>query len=197
MYRDFFIVIVFFITTVLLPATETFAQNTTNQSFSKAKKLAAKVYAGHQTTFYCGCAYTGKKVDLASCGYKVKKSAKRAKRLEWEHVVPAHAFGQSFKEWRDGHPECVDKKGKPFKGRNCARKMAIPFRFMEADRDRLSKYSSNPLSKLQRHAATPLGRAQSLGIMLRQGRSRALPCQANQRRTLLLRHPEQAMQIWL
>ncbi len=50
-----------------------------------------------------------------------------------EHVLPAHAFGQSFKEWREGHPKCVSKKGKPFKGRNCARKMAIPFRYMEAD----------------------------------------------------------------
>lgn len=76
---------------------------------------------------------TGKRVDLASCGYKVKKSAKRARRLEWEHVVPAQAFGQSFKEWRSGHPKCVNKKGKPFKGRNCARKVAVPFRYMEAD----------------------------------------------------------------
>ena len=119
--------------TVLPLATTTLAQNTTVQSFSKAKKLVAKVYAGHQTTFYCGCSYSGKQIDHASCGYKPKKASKRARRLEWEHVVPAHAFGQSFKEWRNGHPECVNKKGKPFKGRNCARKMAIPFRYMEAD----------------------------------------------------------------
>jgi len=72
-------------------------------------------------------------VDLASCGYQPKKKRERAERLEWEHVVLADAFGQSFVEWRDGNPECVDRKGKAFKGRNCARKVAIAFRFMEAD----------------------------------------------------------------
>ena len=39
------------------------AQNTTIQSFNKAKKHAAKVYAGHETTFYCSCVYTGKVID--------------------------------------------------------------------------------------------------------------------------------------
>ena len=86
-----------------------------------------------KTTFYCGCSYTDKVIDLASCGYQPKKDAKRAKRLEWEHVVPAHAFGQSFKEWREGHPDCVDSQDRPFKGRNCARKMVKLFRLMEAD----------------------------------------------------------------
>ncbi len=47
--------------------------------------------------------------------------------------MPAHAFGQSFKEWRVGHPECVDSKGKTFKSRNCTRKMVIKFRYMESD----------------------------------------------------------------
>jgi deoxyribonuclease-1 len=51
----------------------------------------------------------------------------------WEYIVPTHAFGQSFKEWREGHPDCVDRKGKPFKGNNCARKRNIKFRYMESD----------------------------------------------------------------
>jgi deoxyribonuclease I len=68
-----------------------------------------------------------------SCGYQPKRNAKRAKSLWWEHVVPAEAFGQSFREWREGHPSCVDRKGQPFKGRNCAKKMALAFRFMEGD----------------------------------------------------------------
>jgi deoxyribonuclease-1 len=88
---------------------------------------------GHETEFYCGCAYVGNEVELASCGYQPKKDPDRAKRLEWEHVVPAEAFGQSFSEWREGHSSCVDSKGKAFKGRNCARKMATFFRHMEAD----------------------------------------------------------------
>jgi endonuclease I len=85
------------------------------------------------TGFYCGCAYAGIEIELASCGYQPKKDPDRAKRLEWEHVVPAEAFGQSFPEWREGHPACVDSKGKAFKGRNCARKMSPQFRYMEAD----------------------------------------------------------------
>ena len=66
-------------------------------------------------------------------GYVPKKNSKRAHRLVWEYIVPTHAFGQSFKEWREGHPDCVDRKGKPFKGNNCARKRNIKFRYMESD----------------------------------------------------------------
>ena len=88
-------------------------------TFSEAKKVAAKIHKGHETTIYCGCKYSGKVIDLKSCGYKVQNDAKRAARLEWEHVVPAEAFGNSFKEWREGTSACV-KKGKQFKGRKCA-----------------------------------------------------------------------------
>lgn len=108
--------------------------NTTFQSFNKAKKLLLKeVYYDHRITFYCGCPFTMDKKIIPSEKYTPKKESKRAKRVEWEHVVPAHAFGQSFPEWRDGHAECVSSKGKPFKGRNCARKMAVKFRYMESD----------------------------------------------------------------
>ncbi|NOT57901.1 MAG: endonuclease I [Deltaproteobacteria bacterium] len=110
-----------------------FAQNTRIESFAKAKKLAASAYEGHQTTFYCGCAYREKTVDFAGCGYVPKGNPDTARRLEWEHVVPAENFGRSFAEWRDGHPACVTKKGEAFKGRNCARKMSREFRRMEAD----------------------------------------------------------------
>jgi deoxyribonuclease I len=108
--------------------------NTKIQSFSKAKKILTKIYQNHRVTFYCGCDYKKKNVDHSSCGYKPKrpfyksgKKNKRAYRIEWEHVVPAHAFGQSFKEWRVGDPKCGGKKG-----RKCARKNR-QFRLMEAD----------------------------------------------------------------
>jgi len=114
----------------MLPA---FAQNTTIDSFNHAKKLMVQVFVEHETEFYCGCTYAGNEVDLPSCGYQPKKDPDRAKRLEWEHVVPAEAFGQSFSEWREGHPSCINSKGKAFKGRNCARKMSPQFRYMEAD----------------------------------------------------------------
>ncbi len=114
--------------------------NTSIESFSKAKKfLHNVVYSGHRTTLYCECSYNEKKeVDWSSCGYSPQKANRRAKRVEWEHVVPAHAFGQSFKEWRDGHPECKTRKGKSFKGRKCAGKMNLDFRRMEADLYNLS-----------------------------------------------------------
>jgi len=108
--------------------------NTSLQSFNKAKKILLKeVYYDHLTTFYCGCPFTINKKIIPSDKYTPKKRWKRAYRLEWEHIVPAHAFGQSFPEWRNGHPECVSSKGKPFKGRNCTRKMIVKFRYMESD----------------------------------------------------------------
>jgi hypothetical protein len=63
----------------VLPA---FAQNTTIESFSKAKKLTAGIYAGHEQTFYCGCTYSEKTVDFASCGYVPKGKPETARRLE-------------------------------------------------------------------------------------------------------------------
>jgi deoxyribonuclease-1 len=107
--------------------------NTHIDSFEEAKKLALQVYVGHERDFYCDCPYTGKVMDLASCGYQPKSDQQRAARLEWEHVVPAQAFGQSFPEWREGHPECVDSKGRRLKGRDCAKKMSVAFRAMEGD----------------------------------------------------------------
>ncbi|MFH1984745.1 MAG: endonuclease [Pseudomonadota bacterium] len=108
--------------------------NTTNQSFNKAKKiLLEQVYFDRMTTFYCGCAFTPDKKIVSSGCYTPKKDGERARRVEWEHIVPAHAFGQSFQEWRDGHPDCVDSKGKAFKGRNCAAKVNLKYRYMEAD----------------------------------------------------------------
>jgi deoxyribonuclease I len=101
------------------------------ESFDKAKQYAHKIHAEHPYTIYCGCRYEAKRVDLRSCGYRVHKDAKRASRLEWEHVVPAHAFGQAFAEWREGSDQCV-KRGKRFKGRKCA-ETNPEFARMEAD----------------------------------------------------------------
>jgi deoxyribonuclease-1 len=100
-------------------------------NFSETKKILPSVFKTEEVTLYCGCRYSGKVIDLQSCGYKPFKSFKRAKKLEWEHVVPAHAFGQSFKEWREGDPRCI-RKGKKFKGRSCAQKNPV-FARMEGD----------------------------------------------------------------
>ena len=114
-------------------SSQAFSQNTQITSFSKSKKLLMKLYKDNPVTLYCGCSFKGKKPNLSSCGYIPKKNNKRANRIEWEHVVPAHAFGQSFSEWRSGHSKCVTKKGKKFKGRKCAGKMNKEYRRMQAD----------------------------------------------------------------
>lgn len=101
-------------------------------SFRKAKKLLFEVHGKRGKTIYCGCDYKKKKVSFQNCGYKYNQYKKRSRRLEWEHIVPAHAFGQSFTEWREGHPKCKNRKG-TFKGRKCASKINAEFRFMEAD----------------------------------------------------------------
>lgn len=120
---------------ILIVSTVSFAgKNKKFQSFNKAKKISTeKVYYDHRETFYCGCEFDRKNNIIDRNGYIPKSENKRAQRVEWEHIVPAHAFGQSFKEWRDGHPDCVDRKGKSFKGRACAGKVNVKFRYMESD----------------------------------------------------------------
>lgn len=110
------------------------AQNTRIESFAKAKKLSGIVYRHHPFTFYCDCPYQEQKINFAACSYAPpRKSAKKANDLQWEHVVPAENFGRSFAEWREGHLSCMNRNGKKFKGRNCARKTSREFRLMEAD----------------------------------------------------------------
>lgn len=100
--------------------------------FNHAKRVAREIHRDHAKTIYCGCSYTGTRIDLLSCGYHPRSNLKRALRLEWEHVVPAEAFGQSFAEWREGAPECRRRGGRKFKGRKCAEKNP-EFSRMEGD----------------------------------------------------------------
>lgn len=56
---------------------------------------------------YCGCDWewvgrSGGRIDAKSCGLRARADAERATRLEWEHIVPAHSFGQQRKCWREG-----------------------------------------------------------------------------------------------
>lgn len=119
---------------MLLPVLASAAGNETCQSFNKSKKiLLRQVYRDQNQTFYCNSTFDFKKKVNHTSGYVPIKDNSRASRLEWEHVVPAHAFGQSFKEWREGDPKCVDSKGHTFKGRKCAEKINMQFRYMQAD----------------------------------------------------------------
>ena len=79
-------------------------------------------------------------IDRDSCGYvprneytKGGKKNVRARRIEWEHIIPAENFGRQFSCWRDGDPKCVTSKGKSYKGRRCCTKVNQKFRIMQAD----------------------------------------------------------------
>lgn len=104
----------------------------TIRNFSEAKRLAAEVYIDHRETFYCGCGFDAKKrVDATSCGYEPRKNKKRGQRIEWEHIVPAHALGHSRQCWNEAI--CTNSKGKHYKGRKCCEKVDPVFRAMVSD----------------------------------------------------------------
>lgn len=88
-------------------------------SFESAKKiLYNEIYKGHDVTFYCGCDYDPKSkiVDWKSCGFIPRKNAERASRIEAEHVMPAHQFGNFRQCWREPKKVCA---GKDVTGRQC------------------------------------------------------------------------------
>jgi deoxyribonuclease-1 len=103
------------------------------RDFAEAKRIAAILYQEHPYTFYCGCRFLGKQVDHGACGYKPLHDTYRAHRVEWEHIVPAHAFGQGFPQWRTGAAACIHTSGKSYRGRACARLTSKTFNQMEAD----------------------------------------------------------------
>ncbi|WP_019616164.1 endonuclease [Psychromonas ossibalaenae] len=110
--------------------------NATNNSFNKAKKMLEKqVYmsALERKTIYCEAQFDTKKKVTAPAGFQTDKYKKRAKKIEWEHVVPAENFGRTFDEWRQGNALCVNSKGNSFKGRRCAEKVNGEYQLMQAD----------------------------------------------------------------
>ena len=102
-------------------------------SFRLAKKKAYQITSKLSRTFYCRCPYEDRRVAGNVCTFKTTRFAKRATRTEVEHIVPVHAFGQSFKAWRDGDIACVDRKGKRYRGRRCSTKVVPLFRKMSSD----------------------------------------------------------------
>ncbi len=96
-------------------------QNTKFGSFPSVKKALYSIQ--NEKTFYCGCEFHDGKVNLDSCGYKVRKSETRAARIEAEHVVPASKMCGQTTAWTQGHPDCITGKGQRYKGRQCAEKV--------------------------------------------------------------------------
>ena len=131
MYKS---IMVFLLAALVMTSEAQAAGNEWNDSFSKAKKtLERQIYHDHRITLYCGAAFDEKKNVTLPEGFTAAKHEKRAGKLEWEHVVPAENFGQAFAEWREGDAQCVDNRGKAFKGRKCAEKVNKDYRYMQAD----------------------------------------------------------------
>lgn len=101
-------------------------QNTRFHYFSDAKKALYRVSAAtRERSFYCSCEfdYKTRSLNPFSCGYVARKNNnKRALRIEAEHVVPAARLCGETVHWKTGAPECVNSKGKPYRGRKCAQK---------------------------------------------------------------------------
>ncbi|MCX2834439.1 endonuclease [Microbulbifer thermotolerans] len=79
------------------------------RNFRDAKNvLRDKIYSTpeQQVAFYSGCRYhrQGKKLvpDWNTCGFKPRKNANRASRIEWEHIVPAWVIGHQRQCWQNG-----------------------------------------------------------------------------------------------
>jgi deoxyribonuclease I len=103
-------------------------------SFRKAKIALKQIYLDHRKTIYCGCAFDEHlTIDLKSCSYHPAKPTKRAKRVEWEHIVPAKILGKVSHAWQHGDKRCLSRKGRRYKGRRCAKKIDPEYRRLSSD----------------------------------------------------------------
>jgi deoxyribonuclease I len=104
-------------------------------SFSKSKKFLKSIYlqSNKNRTLYCSCSFdTNKQIDTNSCKYSPRiNSNKRSRRLEFEHIVPAHALGKNLQCWKE--PICEKRNGKKYKGRKCCSKISYKFKQMQSD----------------------------------------------------------------
>jgi deoxyribonuclease-1 len=101
------------------------------RNFDEAKKVASVIWSEHRETFYCPCPFDKHGIiDFKRCGYTPNDMLKD-KRISCEHVVPVSWYGAQLECWKK--PICTTKKGQPYKGRNCCRKISPLFRQMEAD----------------------------------------------------------------
>lgn len=104
----------------------------TPKNFTEAKQLARKIYADYRKTFYCSCEFDEQgKIDLKSCGYQIQQDIQRAKRVEWEHIVPISQIAAHLPCWQK--KICTKENGERYKGRACCREIDAVFAKMEAD----------------------------------------------------------------
>jgi len=111
-------------------------------SWAAAKNtLDDQVYFDNRTTLYCGCAYTSKNnssgsgsIDTGKCGLEVAPKKKgSAKRIEWEHIVPASLMPQAkFYCWQ-GESEIKQCGFGKEKNRECCSEVSPIAKIMNYD----------------------------------------------------------------
>ena len=101
------------------------------ETYSIAKRYARVLFHENPVTLYCACHYDKNRIDLKSCGMESAKHIKRARRVEFEHMMPAENFGRHLVCWRE--KICRNKEGKAYKGRSCCRKKSPEFNEAEAE----------------------------------------------------------------
>ena len=92
--------------------------------FMASKALLKKIYSDHRIDEYCGCEYDSS-MRLVNCGIETTSFEARAKKIEWEHIIPASDFGRQLSCWQDP-PADVS-------GRTNCRDNDESFRRLEAD----------------------------------------------------------------
>jgi len=102
------------------------------KNFSTAKRIASKLFSSAPYTLYCHCEYDKyKKIDLNSCGMNKAKKVKRARRVEWEHMMPVSSYVKHFQCGRE--KLCTKKNGKRYGGRKCCEKVDKAFQRAESE----------------------------------------------------------------
>lgn len=102
------------------------------KNFSSAKRIAGNIFSSVPYTLYCHCPYDKyKRINLKACGMSQAKVKKRAKRLEWEHMMPVSTY---IKHYRCGREKlCSKKNGKRYGGRKCCEKIDKTFKQAESE----------------------------------------------------------------
>lgn len=137
--------ICFLMITVMLTVTACGTEQTSQkgnskyESFTEVKEiLLKKIYDTRRITFYCGCTFYENKSVRCRVG-----EGNRARRIEWEHVVPASRFGKTFRSWKKQESltcripsfirEIFSIKCESLSARENARRESKAYRLMESD----------------------------------------------------------------
>ncbi len=112
--------------------------NFKKQNFQQAKNFLKILYITHfPYSFYCNCKIIfnldKKLIPSPECGYKTK-NPRTEYMINWEHIMPAHYFGQYRECWQK--KICTkEKNGRLilFKGRKCCSMIDPCFSIMEGD----------------------------------------------------------------